>query len=271
MVQFQDSKLVEDFEALLVPAVFVPWARVLLQHASPKPSERVLDVACGTGAVTRQVAPLIAPTGRLAALDLSAAMLEKARAIPAPDGAAIEWTEGDAGSLPWPDGSFDLVLCQQGIQFFPDRSKAAQEMRRVLVTGGRVAAAVWASLDRQPATRELIGAVAEHFGLPPDQIAKPYALGDETEFRRLFVDAGFKEVKVVTRSLDSTFLSAARYVRMRVTRSAATTPGFADLGQDAGQKAIDSIYASAMKRLEPYIKGESITFPNLSIIAVAWR
>ena len=99
----------EVYEEYMVPAIFTPWARVLLTYAAPKPGERVLDVACGTGAVSRQVAPIVGAKGKVTGLEISAAMLAVARSIHAPAGAQIDWREGDATSLPFADRSFDLV------------------------------------------------------------------------------------------------------------------------------------------------------------------
>jgi len=97
----------------------------------------VLDVACGTGIVARQAAPLVGADGQVVALDMNPAMLAVARALPAPSGATIHWREGDAMDLPFEDGAFDVVLCQHGLQFVPDRARAVREMRRVLAPGGR--------------------------------------------------------------------------------------------------------------------------------------
>ncbi len=92
-------------------------------------------MACGTGIVARYATPLLGAEGSVVALDVSPDMLAVARALPEPAGAAVEWQEGDATSLALPDSAFDLVLCQQGLQFFPDRAAAVREMRRVLAPG----------------------------------------------------------------------------------------------------------------------------------------
>ncbi len=107
MTEQSSNNPAEIYDQYFVPAIFVPWTRVLLEHAAPKASEHVLDVACGTGVVARSVAPLIGPESKVVALDVSSDMLAVARALPAPAGAVIEWREGDALALP--DGPFDLV------------------------------------------------------------------------------------------------------------------------------------------------------------------
>src|SRR5688500_3531047 len=119
------------YHEYLGPAMFLPMARVTLQAAQPKPGEHVLDVACGTGIVTAQLAPIVGGTGRVVGLDISAGMLAVAAAQPPPEGCAIEWREGSGMAIDSPAGSFDLVVCQHGLQFFPDRLAGTREMRRV--------------------------------------------------------------------------------------------------------------------------------------------
>jgi ubiquinone/menaquinone biosynthesis C-methylase UbiE len=112
----------ETYEPYLGPAIAHPWTRVLLEIAAPQRVERILDVACGTGSAARHVAPMVGIEGKVVALDVSPAILAVARALPEPSGATIEWLEGNAIHLEVPSGAFDLVLCQQGLQFFPDRA-----------------------------------------------------------------------------------------------------------------------------------------------------
>jgi ubiquinone/menaquinone biosynthesis C-methylase UbiE len=115
----------EIYERELVPAVFGPWARRVVVLAELEPGVRVLDLACGTGVVARLAADVVGRDGRVAALDLNPGMLRVAAALPQAGGAAIEWVEGNAQTLPFADGSFDVVCCQLGLQFFPDRTRIA--------------------------------------------------------------------------------------------------------------------------------------------------
>eukprot|EP01137_Pigoraptor_chileana_P022419 Opistho-2@6959 len=146
----------EVYEQYLGQTIAEPFARALTERAAPRHGERVLDLACGTGAVARQVAPLVGAEGKVLGIDISAAMLSVARSLPVPDGAPIEWLEGDATALKLADRVFDLVLCQQGLQFFSDRRAALLEMRRVLDMGGRLALSVWQGLDHHPMYSALI-------------------------------------------------------------------------------------------------------------------
>src|SRR5262249_13923549 len=151
-----------NYERYLVPAIFGPWAADLLALAAPQPGERVLDLACGTGAVARLTAERVGTAGAVIGLDLNPGMTELARSLPAPRGAAVEWRVGTALELPFTNATFDLALCQQGLQFFSDRAAALGETRRVLRSGGRLALSVWRSIDRSPGFAALAEALAEH-------------------------------------------------------------------------------------------------------------
>lgn len=143
---FVTASVPEAYDRFLVGPVFEPWARELVARAVPAPGATVLDVACGPGTVAQLVARRIGGAGRVVACDISPAMLAVASAVPgAPGAAPIEYVECSADALPLPDAGCDLVVCQQGLQFFPDRPAALNEMRRALRHGGTVALAVWAA------------------------------------------------------------------------------------------------------------------------------
>ena len=120
----------ENYERYLVSTIFSPWAAHLADFAAPRLGEHVLDVACGTGIVARLVAGRVGPKGRVVGLDSSAAMLAEARSLSPISGTAVEWSEASALAIPFPETTFNLVLCQQGLQFFPDRPAALHEMHR---------------------------------------------------------------------------------------------------------------------------------------------
>jgi len=184
----------EIYERSLVSAIFAPFAEGLVALAAPPSGARALDIACGTGVVTRAVAQRVGTTGRVVGLDLSAAMLAVARVVPSPAGPVIEWQEGNALALPFPDQTFDLVTCQQGVQFFPDRAGGLREMHRVLVSGGRVALSIWGPLQRSPGFTILADALARH--VAPGLLDGPFSLSEPKEVRSLLVGAGFQDVTI---------------------------------------------------------------------------
>src|SRR5688500_1839868 len=128
----------ENYERYFVPAIGAPLAADLTDMAAPRPGERVLDVACGTGIVARLAAERVGTGGAVVGLDFNPGMLGVARSVTPPD-LAIEWQEASADVMPLPNEAFDVVLCQLALQFMPDKAAALREMRRVLAIDGRVA------------------------------------------------------------------------------------------------------------------------------------
>src|SRR5690242_10907757 len=141
-----DAEAAERYDRYVARYILGPWAPLLVDAAHLTPGERVLDVACGTGVVTRIAAERVGPAGHVIGLDLNPNMIAFARSRPVPEGAPIEWLEGSALDLPLDDAEVAIVLCQQGLQFFPDKALALREMRRVLGDGGRLALSVWSSI-----------------------------------------------------------------------------------------------------------------------------
>jgi ubiquinone/menaquinone biosynthesis C-methylase UbiE len=150
----------ETYERHFVPSIAVPVSAGLLETARLQPGERVLDVACGTGAVTRRAAEQVGPTGSVTGIDLASDMIDVAKATEGPAGAHIEWHVADAASLPLPDASYDVVLCQMALMFMEDRTAALAEMRRVLTPGGRIAVNTPGTI--QPAFEVMEQAIVAH-------------------------------------------------------------------------------------------------------------
>jgi len=183
------------YEALFVPALFGPWAPKVADAARIRPGRRVLDVACGTGVLAREVVSRTGSPEDVAGLDPSPGMLAVARRL-AP---AVDWREGTAESLPFPDRFFDAVVSQFGLMFFEDRQRAIREMLRVLTPEGRLVVAVWDSLDGIPAYAaevELLERVAGRRAA--DALRAPFALGDRRHLATLFAEAGAASVEIAT-------------------------------------------------------------------------
>ena len=191
---FRQPDVADMFERLLVPSVFDRYARDLVERARPfGPSDRVLDLGCGTGIVARVLRERLGGGARIAGVDLSPAMIARARAL-APD---IEWHQGDAVALPFADRSFEVVLAQQVLQFTRDRKAAVREIRRVLAPGGRLVASTWRPRRHQP-LYDALGLVAEQHLGPSNDLR--WSLDGEP-LRALLEEAGFAEVRIETASL----------------------------------------------------------------------
>jgi ubiquinone/menaquinone biosynthesis C-methylase UbiE len=183
-----------NYERFFVPAIGVPLASDLIRHSALGQGERVLDVACGTGVVARLASHEVGATGTVAGLDVNPDMLAVARSA-TPPGMTIEWHKASAEAMPLPDASFDVVLCQMGLQFIPDKHAALREMRRVLVCGGRLL------LNVPGPTPRLFLIMAE--GLARHICAEAagfvndvFSLHATAEIQNLVIDAGFHDVSV---------------------------------------------------------------------------
>ena len=183
------------YEALFVPALFGQFAPKLADAARVGKGERVLDVACGTGILARESLRRVGPSGRVVGIDPVPGMIEVAKQI-APD---VEWRQGKAESLPFPDELFDAVVSQFGLMFFMDRAQAIQEMLRVLSPTGRLAVAVWDSLQNIPAYALAVELLQRTAGQQAaDALRAPFALGDRNELRKMFSEADAKSIEVTT-------------------------------------------------------------------------
>jgi ubiquinone/menaquinone biosynthesis C-methylase UbiE len=179
-----------------VASFFVPWAEDLVQRAGLEAGLSVLDVACGTGVVTRAAGPVLGPTGKILASDLNEGMLAEAR-LHDVQGASVEWRQADATDLPFDSDEFDALLCQQGLQFVPDKATAVAEMHRVLRPGGIAAVSVWRSPESNPYISALADGLSRHLSPEAGQsMLAPCGLGDRDEFFNQFTAAGFASVTV---------------------------------------------------------------------------
>jgi ubiquinone/menaquinone biosynthesis C-methylase UbiE len=264
-------KAAEVYEQFIVPGIFRYWTPLLLQRAAPQPGERVLDVACGTGVVARTVVPLVRNRGKVVGLDINPAMLEVACKQYSDHCEEIDWREGQAEDLPFSNESFDLVTCQQGLQFFKNRPKAAEEMHRVLRQKGRVAIEVWQSIDHNPGYKIIFEAIASVFKVPISDVATPYSYGDAGELGRLLENAGFQSVKVEPLSQDVHFSEANRFVELTIRGAAAVIPAFSKM--DVSLQG--ELFANAAQEVEGFIKDHVfngiLTFPMYANIATGIR
>ncbi|MFI7482293.1 methyltransferase domain-containing protein [Kocuria sp. M1R5S2] len=248
----------EVYEAKFVPAMFGRWAPHLVRAAGVRPGQSVLDVACGTGVVAREAARLLQGRGRVVGLDVNAGMLTVARRV-APE---LEWVEADAVALPFPDGSFDVVLCQAGLMFLPDPGRALREMARVAVAGGTVAVQVWDELREQTAWTPFYGVVERHAGPDAvDLIGSYWRLGDLVELNEGLAGAGLRTLDTLTRTDTADFPSVEEFVATEVggtpLRSRLTDEAYARILEGA-EDALGP-WRTAEGRLELPIRGHIVT------------
>jgi len=250
----------EMWERIMVPAIFVPWAERLVDATGVERGNRVLDIACATGTVARLVARRLAGTGHVTGVDLDEALLKVARRTSSREGTTIDWRRGDASSLPFSSGSFDVVLCQQGIQFFGDRKSAMNEMCRVLAPRGRFGANVCRSLDQAPGYRALATALGRHVGRKAEEmIHGVFSLGDPDVLRSLMEAAGFQRIDIRVDIGSAHFLSVEDFPRT-----------YAVL-MEAAPAATEALIHDVVQDLQEYCDADGLTFPIETLIATGQK
>lgn len=183
----------ENYDRYLGPCLFEPFARDIVRRVPVAEGDSVLEVACGTGIVTRHLQDTLPKNARIVATDLNESMLAYARAKFGPDD-VVEWKQADATSLPFADGSFDAVVCQFGLMFFPDKVAALREVHRVLRPGGVFVFNVWDSIDKNELAQITHQTVSSFFeNDPPTFYVLPFTLHKQEIIAELLEEAGFNE------------------------------------------------------------------------------
>ena len=248
--RFVDS-VPEMYDRHLGPLLFGQYARDLATRltAGERPVPRVLEVAAGTGVLTEQLIQLLPDEARLVATDLNPPMLAVAdkRLQGHPSRSRVELRQADATALPFTDGSFDAVVCQFGVMFFPDKPLAASETHRILASGGRWLFNVWDSLEENPVQRIGHETISRYFTEDPPQFYKvPFSMHDVETTRELVVSAGFSAVSVIPVRFTAEAPSA-RHAAIGLVRG---NPVIADVEQrgTAGVDEIIEAVAAALAR-----------------------
>lgn len=206
----------ENYDRYMVPLIFAPYASDLAVRVAALAPKAVLETAAGSGVVTRAIAPLLASDARYVVTDLNQPMLDYA-ASRQPSDTRIEWRQADALALPFEDASFDVVVCQFGAMFFPDRVAGYREARRVLRPGGRFLFNIWDRIEENVFADDVTKALATIFpDDPPRFMARtPHGHYDKEVIRRELAEAGFSDIAIETRAAvsraESPSIPAAAY------------------------------------------------------------
>lgn len=251
----------EIYERLMVPGIFGPWSADLLERVNLQPGERLLDVACGTGIVSRQAAPFVGDTGRVVGLDMNAGILDKARSFDT----LIDWREGDATNMPFSDHEFDVVVCHHGIQQIPDRSKSVAEMHRVLQPGRRLGAAMWCSIEGSPGYLSLRQALERHVGVTAaEAMDQPLCFGEAGPVQALLEEAGFRDVDVKRVSRMTHFTSPGEFTRAILVGGVMRRTG-TQFSEETIQLLIDDVSSD----LQSYVSADGLSVPMESHLTTA--
>lgn len=262
-----EGSAAELYERHLVPAITSIWAADLVERAAPQSGERLLDVACGTGIVARRAAERMG-SGRVVALDINSDMLAVARSLPPGPGPVIEWHDGSVLDMPFPEGSFDVCLCQLGLQFFPDRVNALREMRRVLRTDGRLALSVFAAIEDTALANALADALDRRVGPGASAIKRAeHSLCDPEELRGLAIAAGFGHVAVQGVPKTIRFASPRLYVDIQLTATPMASL-VAGLEHGARQALVEAVAGDVATALGGTIDGQ-LASPTRTLVLTA--
>ena len=236
------------YERYLVPALFRPLAGALLAAGPATAGRRVLDLACGTGIVSRLV---VDGAAAVTGLDVNPAVLAVATGLEP----RVTWVSGDAAALPLPDAAFDVVVCQQGLQFTADPAVALREARRVLAPDGVLGLALWCDVTRAPGFHAYAETLDRHGG-PGDLMRRPFALHRRDDVRTLLAGAGFGDLRTTTCVVQARFPSVRGFVEQQVAASPLAVPV---AGMTAAAR--ESVVHDLESRLADRVDDEGLTFP----------
>jgi SAM-dependent methyltransferase len=234
----------EVYENLFVPALLGQWSRVMADIVDLKPGQHVLDVATGTGVLAIEAARRVGDKGAVTGADPNPAMLEVARR----KSRDVKWVEAKGESLPFPDNAFDAVVSQFGLMFFDDKVGGLREMMRVLKSGGKMAVAVWDSIEHSPGYAALNESIEQLFG---EEVASayraPFTLGDPQKLTGLCDEAGIASAEITKHDGAVTFesIEAMVYAEQMCTWS---------LGGLLNEEQFRQLLGEAERVLQPFVK-----------------
>lgn len=240
-----------------------PCSDRIIELARIRAGDHVLDVACGTGFVARRAAPLVGDSGGVVGVDISAAMLAAARAASTDVTPRVEWHEADAQRLPVGEHWADVVVCQQGLQFFPDPGAALAEMRRVLRPGGRLIASVWSGLSESPYFAACHAAMAHCLDADTaNRFAAAFGMDDRRPLSGLLQGAGFTHIGVQADHVHVRLVDLRRFIPQHL---AATPWGPALAARTSADQ--QTFIEFLCRQVQPLLNGDEVVAPFSYLLA----
>jgi ubiquinone/menaquinone biosynthesis C-methylase UbiE len=255
----------ENYNRYFVPAIATPVSVDLLRIAALQPGERVVDVACGTGVIARLAAEQVGPSGSVTGVDVAPEMIDVARRVSPSASSSIEWHVSDAVTLPLPDNSHDVVLCQLGLMFMEDRTAAVSEMRRVLRTGGRVVVNTPGPI--QPLFKDMEQAIIEHINPALGGfVSAVFSMHDPDALAALLREAGLRDVTAKVSIARLRLPPPAEFLWQYIN----VTP----MGPFVAQSPVEAQAAMERQVVEawmPHVVDGRILLDQPMVIAAAWK
>ena len=253
----------EIYETQKVVAIFRPLALATINQIDIEDSDQVVDIACGTGIVSRVLEEEYPALSRIAGVDLNEGMLGQAKSLTSTGGSRIEWYQSDVAELPFDDASFSLAICQQGLQYFPEKELALTEIRRILKPGGRLATTVWSGAS--PLFLAIAKALDTYVS---HEIAQhsltPFTFNDKNLIESLMSSAGYHEIRVSNIIVDRKFGPTP----VSIPREIAGNPIAADV-KAKGEAVMKSIVHSVDQQLASFRVREGFVVPQESYLFIA--
>ena len=253
----------EMYEEALVRPLFQPWAALLLDDVGLTDGDRVLDVACGTGIVARLAKERLGAAGKVVGIDLNPQMIGVARRITG----RIDWREGDATALPLRDKEqFDVVVCQQGLQFIRDKPAAVRQMRVALDTGGRLAVSTWCSDEDSPVLRELRRIAERHTGPISDT---RHSFGEAGPLEALLRDAGFHHIQSKTLSRTIRFEDGSVFVRLNAMALVGMSTASTAMSAEEREQVVAAIASDSAALVRAHTDASGFAYEIAATVATA--
>jgi SAM-dependent methyltransferase len=259
-----DTTVAEAYEQHMVPGMFRHWTELQVGLAAPKAGEHVLDVACGTGIGARLAAAHVGPTGRAVGIDIDPGVIELARQLSRGGETPMEWHCASALEMPLESDVFDLALCLQGLQFFPDRLKGFAEIRRVLKPSGRLVASFWGPLESNKGHHVVVQGL-ERLGVDAAPAKRACSFSNTDEIRATAAQAGFAGIELRTEEGVSQFGSIQSFLEGMTRGSPSTRHAVAKLSADARERFVRDV----REALQPYVIDGVLAYPMRTHVLVA--